>query len=286
MGLKAIAFGSYKSGKSVFGLSLAEVGPIGLIDTEYRMEWYTTPIIGIPATPPRLYYTNERRVRPTLPFLSKATHPIYLVQTQEVGVAGAAIEAWAKDPAISGIVIDSGSVLWDLLQDTRDESDPKTAMLSWTPVKKTNRRLMYAAMASGKHLLITAHTQDRYKKVGKELVVDGVRPWLEKKTPHWADLTLQFLYPEGAPHPVVQIDGEGVGGQGGVVKGRYLGDYMKKPPDPAPSFAELLKRLDYVPEPSATTPLDPDELEYRNRTTVQAVGGQAAVPEIDGEPGR
>jgi len=281
MGLKAIAFGSYKSGKTAFGLSMAALGPVGVIDTEDRLEWYTVPAV----TQPRPFpFDNPRRVRP-LPFLAAATGIIYLVQTKEVGRVGQAVEGFTRDASLVGVVIDSGSVVWDLLQDTRDESDPRTAMLSWAPVKKTNRRLMYAAMSGGKHLLITAHTQEKFTKVGRELVVSGVRPWLEKKTPHWADLTLEFTYPDGAPHPVMRVDGEGVGGQGGIVRGAILGDYTKTPPEPAPTFPGLLQRLAFVAPPPPGDP-DPDELEYRNRTTVEAVGGAPKIPGVDEDAGR
>lgn len=278
MGLKTIGYGPYKSGKSVFGLSMAEVGHIGLIDTEDRMEWYTAP----PASPVPVEpfpFDNPRLVRP-LPFLAGARHVVYLVQTKEIAVAGRAIEAWTRDARIAGIVIDSGSVLWDLLQDTRDESDPRTAMLSWTPVKRTNRRLMYAAMSGGKHLLITAHTQEKYKKVGRELAVDGVRPWLEKKTPHWADLTLEFAYPDNSPHPVARVDGEGLGGQGGLVRGAIIGDPGKG--EKAPTFGGILRRLSYI-APAPRPGPDMDEIEYRNQTTVDAIGGAKPIPEIDGD---
>jgi hypothetical protein len=282
IGLKTIAYGPYKSGKSVFGLTLAELGPIGLIDTEYRHEWYTEPAPALSATgaalPTRPFpYDNPRLVRP-LPFLAAARGEVYLVQTQEIGVVGRAIEAWTRDPAMAGIVIDSGSVVWDLLQDTRDDSNEKASMLSWTPVKKVNRRLMYAAMSGGKHLIITAHTQEKFSKVGRELVVTGVRPWLEKKSPHWADLTLEFTYPDGCPHPIARVDGEGIGGQGGLVRGAILGDPGKG--EPAITFGELVRRLSFMaPSP---TPLDQDELDYRNQTTVAAVGGAPTIPEVDG----
>src|SRR5258708_7239356 len=124
MGLKTIAYGPWSAGKSWLGLSMAQGGPIGLIDTEQRMEGDTE---AAPETPGPFPFDRPRVVLPTLAPLAPAASTIYLVQTNEIAVAGRAIEGWARDSRIVGMVLDSGSVLWDLLMDTRDESDPRTA---------------------------------------------------------------------------------------------------------------------------------------------------------------
>lgn len=268
MGLKMITFAPYKSGKTVFGLTMAELGPIGIVDTEQRIQWYTTPH---PSVKPAAFpYDKPRALRPDLAFFPQNSYVVHLVETMEIAVAGRAIEAWTKDPDIFGVTLDSGSILWDLLQDTRDESDPKTAMLSWTPVKRTNRRLFYALMSGGKHVVVSSHSQDVYKKVGRELTVTGVRPWLEKKSPHWCDLVLEFAFPDGAAAPGCRVAGEGIGGAGGLTKGKIIGD---------PTFKKILDKIVYIPQQAPL--VDPDELEHRNRSVVEEVGKSTPIKGVD-----
>jgi hypothetical protein len=270
VGLKTIGFASYKSGKTVFGLTMAEVGNIGVVDTESRVQWYTIPHPN--KTKEVMFpYNNPRLLRPDLHFLPKTENIIYLVETMELGVAGKAIQEFSKNNAIVGMSIDSGSILWDELQATRDDSDPKMSMLSWTPIKRTNRRLLYAMTSGNKHVFLSAHAQVMMKKVGSELVETGIKPWLEKKTPHWADIVLEFNYPDDAPYPAFRVAGEGIGGAGGLTRGKIVED---------PTFKKLLDRITYtIPdEPESQTP---DEIEYRNRTVVEGTGKSKPVPGVD-----
>ncbi len=282
MGLRVIASAQFKMGKTVFALSMAELGPIGVLDSEGRWQHYTKkhPTIKPGLFPyhcpvlPKLDNAMCKNNPKLLAALKKAT-VIYVVQTKDLQEGGRAVAEWTTNPDLIGIVIDSGSVLWDLFQDTRDDSDPKTAMLSWTPIKKFLKRFHYSLDYGGKHIIETAHVQDVIKKVGSEFVTTGQRPWLEKKTPHWADMTISFEYPQGAKWPSLIVEGEGIGGAGGLTRGVKMENC---------TFGELVRLTGATVGDDALTPaMAPQEVEYRNKRAMEKIG-KTTVPGVDDNP--
>lgn len=273
MGLKSIVFGPYKSTKTTFCLTMAEAGPLGAVDTEGRWQWLTIPHPTIkPGTFP---FDNPRQIRPDLTYLPKIEHPIYLVETQQFDRCGKAMEGFTSNKSIVSVCCDSDSVIWDLLQDTRDTSDPRVAMLAWGEVKRFWRRLHYAMASGNKHLVVTAHAQDIYKKVGSEIVTVGTKPWLEKKTPHWVELILELQLPEAhvgmpPPSPQMKVIGEGIGGVGGLHKGAII---------ETPTFMKILNRVKHIP--TQREELTPGELDYRNAATVAKIAGSPKPTSTD-----
>ncbi len=262
MGLKTISFSPPKNGKTIFGLSMSEGGPIGVQDTESRIQWYTKPHPTIiprefPYDNPRLPIVdnsmceNNEVIRESF----KKASVIYLTQTLNLEKNRNAIKRWTTDEEIFGVCIDSGTVIWDYICDLRDDSEDSgggTDFRSWKPVKRYNRR-MFHALLRGKHVYITAHPQEIYKKSSiagvKKWEVVGVRSHLEKKSGHWADLTVNFSLGKHATFPKMTIHEEGMGGRGGLVKGFEIQN---------PTFMNLIGRLGELPA-AASLEEDPDQ---------------------------
>lgn len=284
MGLRVIVSAPYKHGKTVLGVTVAELGPIGVLDSESRWQHFTAPHPSI--SPSKFPFDSPRAIRtdngmcetnPVLRASLSRASVAYVVQTKDIGEAGRAVAEFTGHPDITGIVIDSGSVYWDLFQDTRDDSDPKTAMLSWTPIKRYLKRFHYALDFGGKHVLETAHVQDIIKKVGSEFIKAGERPWLEKKTPHWADLVGTLDYPENAPFPTFIVTGEGIGGSGGLRRGARVEN---------PTFAKLVAMAGSAAATAPIRPeLPPEEVTYRNSSHLEKIGNSPAVKGVDDNPG-
>ena len=281
MGLRVIAYAPFKQGKTVLGLTMAELGDVGILDSEARLQHYTIPHPSIkpaafPFDHPRAVRTDNEmcRLNPKLKAALAKAGCVYVVQTKDIHEAGRAIAEFTSAPALCGIVIDSGSILWDLFQDTRDDSDPRMSMLSWTPIKRYLKRFHYSLDYGEKHVLETAHVQEVIKKVGEQFVKAGERPWLEKKTPHWADLTVTLDYPDNAAWPTLVVMGEGIGGAGGLRRGARLENA---------TFGDLVQRAGA--DVKAITPeLPPEEVTYRNTVTLEKIGASAPIKGVDDNP--
>lgn len=271
MGLKVIAYGAWGSGKTAFAASAAEVGPMGVVDNEQRWQHYTIPH---PTEKARKYlhegteipaYAYPRLLRQDVAWLPRTEHTIWLVQTMEPGLAWACVQAWAKDPSIKTQVLDSASVLWDLLSDGAYEAqaeNEKLGGLAWVPVKKTFRRITFAMMASGQNWIQIAHRQEI---LDKAMRVQDVRPWTEKKSPHWADIIAQFVLGEkGLPRMRVEKE-KVLGGAGGTAL--KSGTILE-----APTFKQVLV-LAGEREALPTGSPNMEEIERRASATVAAVAG-------------
>lgn len=218
MGLKTIAYGLQAAGKTAFAVTMAEVGNIGVIDSEERWQWYTEPHptvaprkpseAAIKAGAPADVYANPRIIRRDKKWLPKSDNVIWLVQTMDPMLAWTCSKIWANDPSIVGQVRDSASVLWDMLQDTRETvsaNGKELGGLSWAPVKKVDRRMIYTLIESGQHFILNAHKQEI---MDKEMHVIGSKPWVEKRSPHWVDLILQFARGSEDKVPKCRIEEE------------------------------------------------------------------------------
>jgi len=279
IGLKLIPYGPNKVGKTVFGLTMAERGPIGVVDTEGRHQWYTIPIEGAPARP--WPYDQPRRIRPDLAMLThnptlqaafSSAHPIYLVQTVDLEKTRLATKAWNNDPAIFGIDLDSGSIQWDMLMSTRDTSDERKAMLSWGPVKEWDKLYKIGLTGGNKHVLILAHAQEKLKMVKRpdgsnEFITEKIVPRLEKYSGHWADMVVTFDYPEGAKFPTMIVIDEGTGGAGGLRRGVKMAD---------PTFGKLLDRLGWIPPLNVEVTAEQADLAYRNKRETERAAAAAS----------
>ena len=270
MGLKAIAYAGYKTGKTVFGLTMAELGPIGVIDNEGRHQWYTQP--APPSVPRREFPFDDPRVvrtdldmlavNPVLAASFAACHVVYLVQTVDLERVRLAVRAFNRDPDVVGIDIDSGSIMWDMLMSTRDTSDERKSMLSWAPVKEWDRLFKIGLTAGQKHCLLIAHAQDKLKMVKRpdgsaEFLVEKIVPRLEKYSGHWADIVVSFDMPDGATHPSLIVVDEGTGGAGGLRRGVRMDN---------PTFKKVVDRLGRLPD---STPVPEADVAYRNKLETQ-----------------
>lgn len=300
MGLKTIEVAPFKMGKTVLALSSAQVGGVGYIDNEYHarpyLEKHPTLKSGgeFPFHEPMKTRTNLGmcQTNPAIATAFGTMNPVFLVETMDFGAQMAALSAFADSKEVKTIVIDSGSVVWDLLGDIADsiheESAAKNAArgrdvgstmgrLAWNKPKKYNRRFFYACLRSGKHIIVTAHMQEEWKEgADGKLVLAGVRPWLEKKSPHWADLIVEVAMPKAQldtttgkqipPVPSIKIMGENLGGgpDGTLTKGKVLTN---------PTFATLIE-LTKLGETNPMLALTEDELDYRNRNAVEKVASK------------
>lgn len=281
MGLKLLDYSEPGCGKTVFAATMAEVCDIGVVDTEARWQYLTDPHpTAKPKRPseeaikrgvPELIYANPRRLRQDVPFLPKTDHVIWLVQTMDPTEAWECRKIWGTDPTIGGQVADSGSVLWDMLQDSRQEfSDAGKPLggLSWAPVKKVARRMVYSILETEQHFIENCHKQEM---MSKEMVVTGSRPWNEKRAAHWFDIVMQFARGSEDPAPKARIERQKIlGGIGGALKeGTVL---------VAPTFKQILtlaggerKVLNVAPKQSSI-----------DERTQQLVNQTALVPSIPG----
>lgn len=293
MGLKVINFAAFKQGKTVLGLSAVELGAVGYHDNEYHARPYlrphsTTKPAAFPFDKPMETRTDLGMCtsNPVIAAAFASRSPIFLVETMEFDAVTQATEAFANDPRVVTMVYDSGSIVWDLVGDLADEANEESALkneakgrgyestigrLAWTKPKKFLRRMFYAQMQSGKHIYITAHVQEVFKEVDGKLTLVGVKPWLEKKSPHFADLITEAVMPEGKmdyatgkmslPTPKIKVVGENLGGglNNCFAKGTVIDN---------PTFARLVAMNEGVTTAPTPGP-NVDELTHRNRAGVE-----------------
>lgn len=260
MGLKIISYGLFGSGKTALAATMAEVCDIGVVDSEQRWQWYTEPHptvkpkrpsdAAIKAGAPADVYANPRILRHDVAWLPKSENVIWLVQTMDPNLAWECGKIWGRDKSIGGQVRDSASVLWDMLQDTRETvsaNGKELGGLSWGPVKRVDRRMHYTLIESGQHYILNAHKQEMYNK---EMQVIGSKPWVEKRSPHWVDLVLQTAFGSEDKAPKVRIEEEKLlGGIGGALK---KGSVMHEP-----TFKKILMAAGGMREAiTAATPID------------------------------
>jgi len=294
MGLKEISFAPFKMGKTVHALSAVELGDVGYIDNEFHARPYLHPHAtlkprGKPFQMPMQTRTDLHmcQANPTIGQAFASRNTVYLFESMDFGDQMAAVEAFSNEPSIATIVLDSGSIIWDLLGDVADELNEESARknaekgrgdqstlgrLAWNKPKKYNRRMFYACMRSGKHIIMTSHQQENWKEGGDgKLVLVGVKPWLEKKSPHWADLTVEFALPDAKRDtstgdlvygvPSVKVVGENLGGgpNGCFVKGTVIKN---------PTFKQLVD-LSQLTVSAPVGLSDADEQDYRNRSVIE-----------------
>lgn len=309
MGLKVVADGFAGAGKTAFAVSMSEVGTIGVVDTESRWQWYTETHPSMKARPEipgallgQLIRADEpnpaaarahwqgvyahayglpRRVRQDVTWLARNDNTIWLAQTMDPILAWHITRVWALDQEIVGIVKDSGSVLWDILQDSKPvKLDPVTGEdklggLAWTPVKRTDRRATFTLLKSGKHWIYTAHIQE---KMNSKMEVVSTNPWLEKKNPHWADLVIRFHNGPDLKRPRAEVRADKVlGGKGGALRlgSTHEGLTFKRLLDLAGAeFASALAGSSETME----------QIDERTKRAVQMVGASPYAKGIDNDP--
>lgn len=294
--MKQINFAGFKQGKTVLGLSAVEIGAVGYCDNEYHARPYLEPHASV--RPGEFPFNMPMQTRSDLgmcqsnPVIAAAfasRHPIFLIESMEFDEVMGATEAFAADPRIITIVYDSGSVIWDLIGDLADEANEESARkneartgvyeskigrLAWSKPKKYLRRMFYAQMRSQKHIYITSHVQEVFKEGNDgKLQLVGVKPWMEKKSPHFADLITEAMMPEvktdpitgkrTIPLPRIKVVGENLGGGPGncFAKGTIIEN---------PTFARLIA-MNAGPGAPASPVVVPnmEELLHRNKAGVE-----------------
>ncbi len=297
MGLKVIVDGAFGSGKTALAATLAEVGPVGVCDSEQRWQYYTVPHPHIQprtAMPPEIMvalnpagdgklakawtavyveaYAAPRMLRQDVAWLPKTENVVWLVQTMDPINAWNVTRIWANDAGIKGLVKDSASVYWDILQDAVDRSS-NLGGLAWTPVKRTDRRSTYTLLKSGKHWILTAHTQE---KMNAKMEVVARVPWVEKKNPHWADLVLRMHFQENEKVPRCEVVKEKIlGGKGGALRKGVIVSGL--------TFGKLLSMAGTIAEP-AKSGETMEKVERRVESAVARISKSAYQPGVDNEP--
>jgi len=246
MGLKVLVSSKPKSGKTLFTLSAAALGPMAVVDTEFSYHLYTTE-----GNEPNLRHPIERVAKLLdIPVDSK----IYTLQTANPASVKKFLAEYAARPDIVTLALDSMSVVWDQLTSTVQGRQ------DWPAVKRPLRQLQYLALSSGKHYIFTAHRNNLYSEDMTKKI--GEFPWSDKKDPHWADLILELKFPQGASRPDACVEGER---SAGILK---VGMTLRNP-----TFPELAKLLGQIPEMKNAEMLSPDELDYRTNT-LTGIGGE------------
>ncbi len=269
MALKQLIYGTYKSGKSIFSLSMTaylagQAAPaIALADDEYAHDWYLDPLDD-PAIPPFSVKstrvktaTIKPHVKQLLGIPASVVPIIYWIRTNELGTIRDFVTAAGSHPLVGGIVIDSISVLWDLASDTVEDSAANSGGLAWKQAKKLMRRFQYALLETEKHYICTSHQQLSYNA---QMVITGEGPWTEKKVPHWLDFIARMEPARvGAEKsaPTLTVTGER---SGGLIKRGHKFEN--------PSFRDVLEAFKGVVPAREGIVLDATEIEYRNKNTV------------------
>ena len=305
MGMKVLAEALIKHGKTLFAMSMSELGPMGFVDTEQRTQMYTRGIsveeavrkcpwlkaavqteagvkynllqkdgtLRVPFDDPRVLRDDLPAVmaNPVMAAVVKAQNVIFLREVLDVQSVGSAIEMYgAQYPALVGQALDTVTDVWDQLQELKDP-DPKKDRLAWAVPQRLNRRLLWAARLGGGHSIITAHLKPEWEKQGGELVKVGMTGAMNRHTPRWADVHLRLYLPDADdaipfPHPKAGIIGEGTGGV--LKKGEIIEN---------PTFAMLVRRVSYMPDVVPSKAQNPNESEYRTTAVMRAIEGAPTV---------
>lgn len=245
-GLRVLASGKFKSGKTLLVLSAAALGKLAVVDTEFVYHMYLQPH---PNGNPK-QFTPIPRVKALLGIVGDPV--VVWTQTQDIGQATTFLEAAAGDAETVSIGLDSISVIWDLLTAQVEQRG------DWGKVKRPLRDLQYVALNSRKHYIFTAH---RHALFNKEMTQQtGEFPWSDKQDPHWALVSLKMEFLPGMSRPQAIIEGEA---SAGLFK---IGEPLK-----VPTMAYLIEQFGHVPQLRGTA-LSVKEQDYRAQAAISAAG--------------
>lgn len=205
MALKMCVSGDPGQGKSLFALSMVELGPIAVADTEYRYDWYLDK-----TEESKTSYKVKKHVCELLG-ISYPSATVYRIATQDLGEVQGFFASAVNKPEVVGLVHDSASVTWDLLSDVADSKLP--GGLRWAGPKKVMRRLQYLILAGQKHYVCVGHLRKVYDG---DMKVVGEKPWIEGATStsmqHWFDVIAKVEKVGIGEVPRLIIDKETTGG--------------------------------------------------------------------------
>ena len=232
MAQKQMIYGPPKKGKSMYVLSMAKLGTIGIWDLEFGHDNYLRPHPTIPQDPGYECanvkcecHSGQKHKKPTVkaalrPHIAKMLDVseetlIYWLQSQELSVGEAFLKAMGEKSEVIGVAMDSMSVHWDLVSDFADPNKP--GGLAWMLPKRLERRLVYSMLSTHKHFIMTAHLQTIYNK---DMQVVGTQAWAEKKMPYYLDF-LGFMNATRDGKRSFVVEGERSGGvlkQGSIIE--------------------------------------------------------------------
>lgn len=305
MGLKTMVEALIKHGKTIFALTMSELGPMGYIDTEGRVQHYTTaaPIDEIlerypwikttkaaddgpayregkfwpPYDRPRFLKVGLPAIQnnPALLKVAQARHAIFLTEVLDPQNVGFYAQLFNSNKNLVGQAVDTYTDVWDQVQEYKDPN-PKKDRLAWQEPRKMHRRLLWAQMTGGGHAILITHLKNKYEKnVGGDLVVTGMTAATQPMTPRWADLHLRLYLPDATdeipwPQPRAAVMAQGLGG---VFRAGEIIDN--------PTFASILARVETdVPGQEGVSPLlAPAEADYRTQRAMDSLG--KAIPGVD-----
>ena len=169
---KILVFGASGTGKSWFAAGAGDAdNPALVIDTEGGTDFYG-PETG---------------------------HHFQKMPSQNIRAVERVARALAKEPSTAPLVLDSGTIMWDVTQDAVAArfNVEDLQMHHWNKVKKPYRQLYPLLMSLPRPVIITAHegaifeeqTNGRGKK---ELAVIGYKPKFENQAEYAFDLTLRL----------------------------------------------------------------------------------------------
>lgn len=112
-----------------------------------------------------------------------------------------------RDVKEGTIVIDSGTDIWDWMQDWMEKTATKRTKtggvyrFEWARVKQRWRQLVLRLMAKPLHFIITAQPQEIFDAEGR--ATGTFRPRIQRATPHIADLVIHIekVFEKGRTKP-------------------------------------------------------------------------------------
>lgn len=237
--MRILVTGTEGTGKSLFLLSAAKLGPLAIADTEFGMHNYLIPHPSGEAK----RFTLIEPVKKIFGIPTEIDPVIAWIQTNDLTQVRAFMTAASKEPSFVTLGIDSASILWDIASSTVDGRQ------DWNKAKQPLRMLQYLVLASGKNYIFTAHLNKAFNEDMTKVV--GEFPWSEKKDPHWGDLNLKMTFPVSGDKPVAIVLKERSAGR--IKRGATISD---------PTLEKIFKIFGQQPK-IVGTPLDPVEAAYR-----------------------
>jgi hypothetical protein len=255
---RVLVAGKQKSGKTTFVLSACALGRLAVSDTEFVLQEYVEehPTARTPAGKP--LFTPMAHVKRLLGIAEEEWPEIAILQSNDLGAIRSFLYAVARDPKVVTVGRDSQSVIWDLASSAIGGPGDRG---NWNAVKQPLRLIQYDLMASGKHLIMTAHLDSMFNADMTKVV--GQRAWTEKKDPYTATWELHLEFGEGMRAPVATVVGEVSGGR--IARGTTIRN---------PSFPRLLDLIGR-PRPLLGAVIGAQESTYRAAAEVEMA--QAAV---------
>jgi hypothetical protein len=214
LGLKILIFGEAKTGKTTFGLNSPQ--PIYIIDTESGIK----PLVDLHKG--KEFYVYDIIIGDEKTFDIDEHATVEALRMALGDIRGKVIEYYKKTGKLATIVVDSLSVIWDVLLmwlnvevlkagGKINKKDVPADRRDWKKLNSFYRGLMTQLMNLPAHVVLTA--QEKEIAPGDELVEGAVisrgetvqGPRVQRWTPHQVDVVLRTFVEKGSNRFFAQV---------------------------------------------------------------------------------